>query len=165
MPIGPSDDHLSAIDHAVFMRAALIEAGAALDDGDVPVGAVVTFNRRIIGRGRNQRELLRDPTAHAETLALTAAAAELQSWRLTGCTIYVTLEPCVMCAGAIVLARLDRLVYGATDPKAGAAGSLYDICNDDRLNHHVPTERGILADECGAILSEFFREQRAKGKK
>lgn len=148
-----------------FMRAALGEAVAALDGGDVPVGAVVTFGGRIIGRGHNQRERLRDPTAHAEMIALTAAAAHLQQWRLDECTLYVTLEPCTMCAGAIVLARVPRLVFGAPDPKTGACGSLYSIVTDSRLNHCVDVTGGVLADECGDLLRRFFAAQRALGKK
>lgn len=148
-----------------FMRAALGEARAALDAGDVPVGAVVVCDGGIIGRGHNQRELLQDPTAHAEMIALTAAAAEVGSWRLDGCTLYVTLEPCVMCAGAIVQARLPWLVYGAVDPKAGACQSLFAIPIDARLNHRVEMRAGVLADECADLLRGFFQAQRALGKK
>jgi len=148
-----------------FMRAALAEAGAAGEEGDVPVGAVVVRGGRIIGRGHNQRERLNDPTAHAEMIALSAAAAYVQSWRLEGCTLYVTLEPCVMCAGGMVLARLERLIFGATDPKAGAVRSLYTILTDPRLNHRVTVVEGVLAEECAALLQEFFGDQRARGKK
>ncbi len=148
-----------------MMRQALAEAEAALDTNDVPVGAVVVYDGRIIGRGRNQRELLQDPTAHAEVLALTAAADALRSWRLLDCTLYVTLEPCVMCAGAIVNARLPRLVFGTGDPKAGACGSVYNVVEDGRLNHRVTVERGLLADECVQLLRDFFGRQRAEGKK
>ena len=148
-----------------FMRAALAEAGAAGEEGDVPVGAVVVRGGRIIGRGHNQRERLNDPTAHAEMIALSAAAAYVQSWRLEGCTLYVTLEPCVMCAGGMVLARLERLIFGATDPKAGAVRSLYTILTDPRLNHRVTVVEGVLAEECAALLREFFGDQRARGKK
>ena len=147
------------------MRAALNEAVAALDHEDVPVGAVVVHDGRIIGRGHNQREQLQDPTAHAEMIALTAAAAHVESWRLEGCTLYVTLEPCAMCAGAIVLARIERLVFGARDPKTGACVSLFQLCSDPRFNHRVAITDGILADECAAMLQEFFAAQRAKGKK
>jgi len=150
---------------AQFMRAALGEAAAALDGGDVPVGAVVTLGGRIIGRGCNQREQLRDPTAHAEMIALSAAAAHLQQWRLDDCTLYVTLEPCTMCAGAIVLARVPRLVFGAADPKTGACGSLYCVPTDSRLNHCVDVTGGVVADECGDLLRRFFAAQRALGKK
>lgn len=148
-----------------FMRAAIAEALAAQDEGDVPVGAVVVKDGRIIGRGHNQRERLTDPTAHAEMLALTAAAAYVESWRLDDCTLYVTLEPCAMCAGAIVLARLPRLVYGAPDPKAGACVSLFTIPTDPRLNHAVTITGGVLRDECAALLQQFFAAQRALGKK
>lgn len=148
-----------------YMRAALDEAAAAMDAGDVPVGAVVVHDGRIIGRGRNQREKLQDPTAHAEMLALTAAATHLGHWRLEGCTMYVTLEPCPMCAGALVLARVARLVYGAVDPKAGACVSLYSIPTDVRLNHRVEIAAPLLADECAAILRAFFARQRSLGKK
>jgi tRNA(adenine34) deaminase len=148
-----------------FMRAALAEAFAAGEDGDVPVGAVVVKDGRIIGRGRNQRELLNDPTAHAEMLALTAAAAYVESWRLEDCTLYVTLEPCAMCAGAIVLARIKRLVFGAADPKAGACVSLYTIPTDARLNHRVEIAEPVLRDECGMLLQEFFAARRTNGSK
>ena len=148
-----------------FMRSALAQAREALEDGDVPIGAVVVHNGRVIGRGHNQREKLNDPTAHAEMIALTAASSFLESWRLEGCTLYVTLEPCAMCAGAIVLGRIARLVFGATDPKAGACVSLYNITTDERLNHRVELDQAILADECVMLLTEFFSVQRAKGKK
>ena len=148
-----------------WMRAALAEAKAALEADDVPVGAVIVHGDRAIGRGHNQRELLQDPTAHAEILALTSAAEHLGSWRLDGCTLYVTLEPCVMCAGAMVLARIERLVFGATDPKAGACGSLYNIPGDARLNHRVIVDRGVLERECGELLRTFFATQRSLGKK
>ena len=147
------------------MRAALAAANDALEAGDVPVGAVVVRGDAIIGRGFNQRELLRDPTAHAEMLAITAAADAVHSWRLVDCTLFVTLEPCVMCAGAIVLSRMQRVVFGARDPKAGACGSVYDVLADDRLNHRPVVTGGVLADECSVILVEFFRSQRHLGKK
>ena len=148
-----------------FMRSALDEAHLAVEAGDVPVGAVVVHGGRIIGRGHNQRELLQDPTAHAEMLALTAAAEFLKSWRLVDCTLYATLEPCVMCAGAIIQGRVSRLVFGAVDPKAGACGSVFDIINDPRLNHQASVRGGVLEHECGAILQSFFEQQRAMGKK
>lgn len=148
-----------------WMRAALAEALAAEEEGDVPVGAVVVQNGRIIARGHNQREVLQDPTAHAEMIALTSAAAHMESWRLEGCTLYVTLEPCVMCAGAIVHARVDRVVFGAMDPKAGAVGSLFNIPADARLNHRPVVTSGVLADECANLLRTFFAAQRAAGKK
>ena len=148
-----------------FMRLALTEAEAALEQGDVPVGAVVVHDGRVIGRGSNQRELLNDPTAHAEMIALTAAAAHLGSWRLEDCTLYVTLEPCAMCAGAIVLARLPRLVFGATDPKAGACVSLFQIPTDPRLNHRVVVAEPVLVEDCASILREFFAMKRSQGHK
>ena len=148
-----------------FMREALKEAASAEYAEEVPVGAVVVREGRVIGRGHNQRERLSDPTAPADMIAITAAATAVGDWRLEGCTIYVTLEPCVMCAGAIVLARIERLVFGADDPKAGACGSLYTVTNDPRSNHQVALTRGILVDECSLILREFFERQRAKGKK
>jgi len=143
-----------------FMEQALAEAAKALESEDVPVGAIVVRDRQIIGRGFNQREKLADPTAHAEMIALTAAAAAVGCWRLEGCTLYVTLEPCPMCAGALVLARLDRLVFGAFDPKGGACGSLYDIPQDPRLNHRLEVTGGVLAGPCAAILRDFFRRRR-----
>ncbi|NLX12477.1 MAG: nucleoside deaminase [Phycisphaerales bacterium] len=148
-----------------MIRQAIAEAQEALESEDVPVGAVVARRGSIIGRGHNQRELLQDPTAHAEMIALTAAATAMGSWRLEGCTLYVTLEPCVMCAGAIVLARIERLVFGAFDPKAGACGSVYNVVEDGRLNHRVNVTHGVLADSCADLLSRFFATQRAKGKK
>jgi len=146
------------------MLAALREAERALDEDEVPVGAIVVSKGRVIGKAHNQREKLRDPTAHAEILALTQAADALSSWRLDDATMYVTLEPCPMCAGALVNARMGRLVYGTRDPKAGAVGSLYDIPRDERLNHRVPVTEGVLAEPCGAILKEFFRLKREKQK-
>ncbi|MEE9293816.1 MAG: tRNA adenosine(34) deaminase TadA [Phycisphaerae bacterium] len=145
-----------------FMKAALREAEKAAQEDEIPVGAVVVSAGRIIGRGYNQREKLNDPTAHAEMIALTAAAAHLRSWRLSGCTLYVTLEPCPMCAGAMLQARISRLVFGATDPKAGACGTLYSLHDDPRLNHHVQTTPGVLADECADPLASFF--QRIRGR-
>lgn len=144
----------------VFMEAALDEARKALSHDDVPVGAVIVKNERIIGRGRNQREQLQDPTAHAEMIALTAAATHVGHWRLDACTMYVTLEPCAMCAGALVLARITRLVYGAPDEKAGACGSLFEINADPRLNHRIPTTSGVLATESAELLRSFFRARR-----
>ncbi len=159
-----SDEELCLIDERM-MRQALVGAERALESDDVPVGAVVVHEGSIIGRGYNQRELLQDPTAHAEMIALTAAASAMETWRLEGCTMYVTLEPCVMCAGALVLARMERLVFGAYDPKAGACGSVYNVVEDERLNHRLQVTSGILADECGAMLTEFFARKRAMGKK
>ncbi len=143
------------------MRAALAQARTATATGDVPVGAVVLdAEGTVVGDGRNAREALVDPTAHAEILALQAAAGVLGSWRLDGCTLVVTLEPCAMCAGAAVLARVARVVYGAADPKAGAVGSLWDLVRDRRLNHRPEVVAGVLADECGAVLREFFATHR-----
>jgi tRNA(adenine34) deaminase len=143
------------------MRAALGEASRALVTEDVPVGAVVLDpSGAVIGRGHNQREASGDPTAHAEVIAIREAARARGGWRLDGCTLVVTLEPCAMCAGAIVLARLDRLVYGAADPKAGAVGSLWDLVRDRRLNHRPEVLPGVLADECGALLRQFFADHR-----
>lgn len=142
------------------MEAALEEARAADDEGEVPAGAVVVVGGRIVGRGRNAVERLRDPTAHAEILAIGAASRSLGAPRLTGGTIYATMEPCPMCAGAIVLARLERLVYGASDPKAGYAGSLGNIVDDPALNHRVAVTSGLLADECAALVSRFFERLR-----
>jgi tRNA(adenine34) deaminase len=156
---------LRALDDDALMAMALREAGRALEEDEVPVGAVVVHEGRVIGKAHNLRETLRDPTAHAEILALTQAAEALDTWRLDGATMVVTLEPCPMCAGAVVNARLGRLVYGARDPKAGAAGSLYDIPRDARLNHRVPVTEGVRAEECGAILREFFRRKREKARR
>lgn len=143
-----------------MMHAAIEQAREAMVWGDVPVGAVVTRGDEILGAAGNAREKRGDPTAHAEILALRAASDRVDGWRLDGCTMYVTLEPCAMCAGAIVLARLDRLVIGAIDPKAGFAGSLGDLVRDARLNHAVEVETGVLAEECGALLRDFFRDRR-----
>jgi tRNA(adenine34) deaminase len=142
------------------MEAALDEARVARDGGEVPVGAVAVLDGRILGRGRNRTLELQDPTAHAEMIALREAASSLGAWRLIGVTLYATLEPCAMCAGACVLARIDRLVYGAADPKAGMSGSLASIPDDPRLNHRVDIVSGVLAEECGDLLREFFRSRR-----
>ncbi len=142
------------------MRLALEEARAAGAGGDVPVGAVVVRGDEVFGRAGNAREREQDPTAHAEILALRQAARAVGSWHLEGCTLYVTLEPCAMCAGALVLARIDRLVLGAADPKAGFAGSLGDIVRDGRLNHEVEVTVGVLAEECGEVLRAFFASRR-----
>jgi tRNA(adenine34) deaminase len=148
------------VNDETLMRAALDEADEALAHDDVPIGCVVAAGDRIIARAHNARERDQDPTAHAEILALRQAARALASWRLEGTTLVVTLEPCHMCAGAIVLSRVARLVYGAADPKAGAAGSLANVVGDERLNHRVPVTAGVLADECGAALKRFFAERR-----
>ena len=142
------------------IRAALREARAAAADDEVPVGCVVVHDGMVIGRGHNQTETLQDATAHAEVVAIGAASSALGSWRLTGCTMYVTLEPCAMCAGAIVLARVPRLVYGAPDPKAGACGSVLDVIHEPRLNHRVEVAPGVLAEECGELLRAFFAKKR-----
>jgi tRNA(adenine34) deaminase len=142
------------------MRLALEEARAAAAGGDVPVGAVIVRGHEILARQGNAREREQDPTAHAEILALRQASSAIGSWHLEGCAMVVTLEPCAMCAGAIVLARLDRLVFGASDPKAGFAGSLGDLVRDGRLNHEVDVTVGVLAEECGEILRSFFAERR-----
>lgn len=145
------------------MREALALAREAAAAGEVPVGAVAVHDGRVVATGRNARESANDPTAHAELLAVQAAARALGRWRLTGVTIVVTLEPCAMCAGALVLARIDRLVFGASDPKAGAVGSLLDLSQDPRLNHRFAVERGVLGEECGALLRDFFRARRGNG--
>jgi tRNA(adenine34) deaminase len=145
------------------MREALALAREAGERGEVPVGAVALLEGRIVGRGANAREAASDPTAHAELLAVRDAARTLGRWRLSGVTIVVTLEPCAMCAGAMVLARIDRLVYGAPDPKAGAVGSLMDLSQDPRLNHRFPVERGVLAEESSELLRAFFRVRRGGG--
>jgi tRNA(adenine34) deaminase len=143
-----------------LMRLALDEARAVSEAGDVPIGAVVARGEEVLGRAGNARERDQDPTAHAEVLALRLAAAAAGSWHLEGCTMVVTLEPCAMCSGALVLARVDRLVFGAADPKAGFAGSLGDLVNDPRLNHAAAVRSGVLEDECGALLRAFFAERR-----
>ena len=142
------------------MREALEQARAAASHGDVPVGAVVVREGRVIARAHNERELRGDPTAHAEVLALRAAADAVGGWRLDGCTLYVTLEPCVMCAGAMQQSRIDRVVFGAPDPKGGATGTLYNVAADPRLNHEVDVTHGVLAEESSRLLSEFFAMHR-----
>jgi tRNA(adenine34) deaminase len=142
------------------MAEALVEARRCLEWGDVPIGAVVVRGEEIVSRAGNQRHRLGDPTAHAEILALREAGLALGSWRLDGCSIHVTLEPCAMCAGAMVLARVDRLVFGAADPKAGFAGSLGDLVRDARLNHRLEVHGGVLADESSALLRGFFQQRR-----
>jgi len=148
-----------------FMKAAIKAATIAEENGDIPIGAVIVYKNQIIARAYNQREQLRDPTAHAEIIALTQAAAFVESWRLNGCTMYVTLEPCPMCAGALVLARVDRLVYGCDDPKAGACKSLYNIVQDERLNHRLEVTSGVLQEQCRQQLQEFFSRRREENKK
>ncbi|MFZ9816991.1 MAG: tRNA adenosine(34) deaminase TadA [Ilumatobacteraceae bacterium] len=148
------------MDDETAMRHALAEAQRAITHGDVPVGAVVLYNGEVVARACNEREHRGDPTAHAEVLALRTAARHLGTWRLDDCTLYVTLEPCTMCAGAIVNARVGTLVFGAADLKAGATGSLYNVAADPRLNHEPTLRHGVLADECSTVLQEFFRAQR-----
>lgn len=147
-------------DNARYMQYALKEAEQAFDAGEVPVGCVIVWDNQIIGKAHNQREILQDPTAHAEILAITQAAAHLKSWRLEGAKLYVTLEPCAMCAGAIILARIAEVYYGAADPKAGCAGSLMNLLEDRRFNHRPKLHTGLLGDQCGAILTAFFQEIR-----
>ena len=151
--------------HEHYMQLALEEAQLALQEEEVPIGAVVVHQDRVIARAHNQRELLRDPTAHAEMIAITQAAAARGSWRLDECALYVTLEPCPMCAGAVVQARIPLVVYGAADPKAGAVRSLFRLLDDGRLNHRCEIVSGVLGEECGALLSRFFQQQRQLGKK
>ena len=152
-------DILQDVDEAC-MRLALAEAAAATGEGEVPVGAVVLREGKVVGRGHNRTRQACDPTAHAEMLAVRAAAAHLGAWQLDGCTVYVTLEPCAMCAGAMVLARVPRLVFGARDPKSGACGSLRNVVEDGRLNHRMEVRRGVLEDLCGDVLRTFFRKLR-----
>lgn len=142
------------------MKEALKEAIKALDDKEVPIGAVITHKNRIIARAHNQRERLKDPTAHAEMIALTQAAAYLEDWRLTDTTLYVTIEPCIMCAGALINARVKRLVYGADDPKAGGCGSIVNVTNDKRLNHRIEVVTGVMAQDCQWLMKEFFKKKR-----
>ena len=151
--------------HEQLMKLALQEAEQALAEDEVPVGAVIVHDDRVIASAHNQREQLRDPTAHAEMIAITQAAEALGSWRLDGSALYVTLEPCPMCAGAIVQARIATVVYGAADPKAGAVHSLYRLLEDRRLNHSCQVVSGVLAEPCGAMLTRFFQQQRRMGKK
>ena len=148
-----------------YMRMAIDQAYIAEENGDVPIGCVIVYENRVIAKGYNQREQLNDPTAHAEIIALTQASEFVGSWRLHGCTIYVTLEPCPMCAGALVLGRLNRLVYGADDPKTGAVKSLYTIVQDDRLNHQLEVTAGVLQEDCKAQLQAFFQRRRIENSK
>jgi tRNA(adenine34) deaminase len=147
-----------------FMRMAVDQACIAEANGDVPIGCVIVHEGQIIGKAYNQREQLNDPTAHAEIIALTQAAAYLGSWRLNGCTMYVTLEPCPMCAGALVLARIERLVFGIEDPKTGACGSLYNIVSDGRLNHRIDVATGVLSEQCRQQLQAFFQRRRSENR-
>ncbi len=151
--------------HEHFMQLALAEAEQALREAEVPIGAVIVYDERVIAAAHNQREQLHDPTAHAEMIAITQAAEALRTWRLEGCALYATLEPCPMCAGAIVQARIPVVVYGASDPKAGAVRSLFRLLDDPRLNHRCTIVSGVSAEPCGAILTRFFEQQRRLGKK
>ncbi len=146
--------------HERFMRMAMREGERAREQGEVPVGCVIVYEGRVIGKGFNQRETLQDPTAHAEIIAITAAAARLGSWRLEETRLYVTLEPCPMCAGAIILARIPEVYFGASDPKAGVCGSLMNLLEDQRFNHQPTVVSGLLGEECGDMLTGFFREIR-----
>jgi len=163
------DESLESLIHGgsdeAWMRRALRLAEEAAEQDEVPVGAIIVHKHKIIGTGANQREQLNDPTAHAEMIAITQAAASLESWRLIDCTLYVTLEPCPMCAGAILQSRIPRVVFGASDPKAGAVQSLYQLLNDPRLNHTAEVTGGVLGFECGQILTAFFEAKRRLGKK
>ena len=150
-------------DNLRYMQYAIREAERALEVGEVPVGCVIVSDGQIVGKAHNQRETLQDPTAHAEILAITQAAAHFKSWRLENAKLYVTLEPCPMCAGAIVLARIEEVYFGAYDPKAGAAGTLMNLLEDTRLNHQPTVHPGLLAEDCGALLTNFFRRIRAGG--
>lgn len=167
----PSDDDFEdetpdlPLSHDRFMRLALQEAEQAFAEDEVPVGAVIVQGSRVIASAHNQREQLKDPTAHAEMIAITQAAESLGDWRLEGCTLYVTLEPCIMCSGAILQARVPVVVYGATDPKAGAVNTLYHLLADSRLNHRCQVIAGIQAAPCGEMLTRFFQAQRKLGKK
>jgi tRNA(adenine34) deaminase len=155
------------MDPQTWMQHAIEEALAAQAAGDVPIGCVIVHDptQQIIGRGRNRREIDSDPTAHAEIIAIRQAGAALKSWRLLDCTLVVTLEPCPMCAGAIINARIPRLIYGCPDPKAGAIHSLFQLCTDPRLNHRVQTHPNVLPAPCAGLLTQFFQHQRAQGKK
>lgn len=151
--------------HARWMSMAIELAMQAAQEDEVPVGAVIVHNKRAIGAAYNQREALHDPTAHAEMIAITQAAEALGDWRLEGCTLYVTLEPCPMCAGAILQGRVPNVVFGATDPKAGAVTSLFQMLNDPRLNHRCEVQAGLFKERCGKLLTDFFASKRAMGKK
>ncbi|MDD7719070.1 MAG: tRNA adenosine(34) deaminase TadA [Eubacteriaceae bacterium] len=147
-----------------FMKEALIEARKAYDLGEIPIGAVVVRDGQVIARGHNLTETTKDPTAHAEMIAIREAARVLGGWRLIGCSMYVTVEPCSMCTGAMIWSRIENLYIGTMDPKAGACGSVFNIAEEDRLNHRINVERGILEEECRSIMKEFFKELRKKKK-
>ncbi len=156
---------MEILPHDHYMQMALQQAMYAYGEDEVPVGAIIVRGGKVIGAAHNQREQLRDPTAHAEILAITQAADAIGDWRLEECTMYVTLEPCPMCAGAILQSRIPNVVYGATDMKAGAVQSMFHLLNDDRLNHRCEIVPGIMAEQCGQILTAFFQGKRAQGKK
>lgn len=145
-----------------FMKKAILEAEKAYDMDEVPVGAVVVKDGKIIGRGFNQKELAKDATKHAEMMAINEACKTLNAWRLTGCTMYVTLEPCAMCAGALVNSRMDNLIIGARDPKTGACGSVFNIVNEEKLNHTINVEFGVMEEECSTMLKDFFKKLRSR---
>jgi len=149
-------------EHEVWMIEAIIEARKAEDIAEVPIGAVIVYEGRVIGRGHNLRETSLDPTAHAEMIAIRDASQQLGAWRLSGCTLYVTLEPCPMCAGAIVQSRIDRIVFGTADPKAGCAGTLINLLQDTRFNHRTEIVEGVLQPECAELLTAFFRKLRGR---
>ncbi len=161
---GAKSLYMGKIDE-IYMSEALKEAQTAFEKDEVPVGAVIVHDGRIIARTHNQIVMLRDPTAHAEMIAITQAAAYLKSERLLDCSVYATIEPCSMCAGAMVLARVKRIIYGAKDPKTGACGSVFNIANSKKLNHRIKVTGGVLGKDCAALLTEFFRKQRKIGKK
>lgn len=165
VPTGPTLILEPEVDHEHFMRQAISQAQAAFEADEVPVGAVIEFEGRLIAAAHNQCVALRDATAHAEMLAITQAAEFVGDWRLESCTLYVTLEPCVMCAGAIINSRVQNVVFGALDPKGGAAGSLFDLLNEQRLNHQCQVTSNVLSDVCGNLLTEFFQQKRKLGKK
>jgi len=150
---------------AIFMQQAIAQAQAAAELDEVPVGCVIVHRGRIVAAAHNRCEQLRDATAHAEMIAITQASESIGDWRLEDCSLFVTLEPCIMCAGAILQSRIPRVVFGAVDPKAGAVGSLYNLLNDNRLNHRCEVVSGVMAAECGRLLTEFFKRKRAMGKK
>lgn len=152
------------VDHGKYMKEALVEAKKAEELGEVPIGAVIIKDGEVIGRGYNLRETVNDPTAHAEMIAIREAAEKTGSWRLNDCTLYVTLEPCPMCAGAIIQARIDTVVYGTEDPKAGCAGTLMNILQDDRFNHQAQMITGVMKEECSTLLTSFFKELRRRKK-
>ena len=163
--VNQSDALIALENDSRYMTEAIKEAVAAFDEDEVPIGCVIVYQGKIIGRAHNQRETLKDPTAHAEVLAITQAANYLDNWRLTGCTMYITLEPCTMCAGALVLSRIDKVVYGPTDPKGGACGTLYNIVDDSNLNHRIEVVSDFMAEPSRKLLQDFFAQKRKQGKK